>query len=108
MTLNRQALAIGPALLVSSLALGGCAAPKAAPDTSMPPPVGCGAEALAGQTGERVTGTSINAQVGGDSVRSRGIVRIIRPGDVVTQDYNENRLNLELDGADRLARAYCG
>lgn len=34
--------------------------------------------------------------------------RIIRPGDAVTEDFSPNRLNLRLDGADRLAGADCG
>ncbi len=34
--------------------------------------------------------------------------RIIRPGQAVTMDFSPARLNLLLDGNDRIVRAYCG
>ena len=36
-----------------------------------------------------------------------GPYRIIRPGDVVTADLIENRVNFELDGAGRIAAIRC-
>ncbi len=35
-------------------------------------------------------------------------VRSIRPGDVVTMDYREDRLNLRIDGQGRVEGASCG
>ncbi len=35
-------------------------------------------------------------------------VRTIRPGDMVTMDYREDRLNLELDEAGRVRDVRCG
>jgi hypothetical protein len=35
-------------------------------------------------------------------------VRVIRPGQAVTMDYSAQRLNVELDKADRVARLSCG
>lgn len=37
-----------------------------------------------------------------------GPVRIIRPGDMVTMDYNPNRINFQLDAQDRVASVTCG
>jgi hypothetical protein len=34
--------------------------------------------------------------------------RVIRPGDAVTEDFNPNRLNIRLDGADRVVAVDCG
>ena len=34
--------------------------------------------------------------------------RIIRPGQAVTMDYAPNRLNIEIDESERIARVYCG
>ncbi|SES05004.1 Peptidase inhibitor I78 family protein [Tranquillimonas rosea] len=34
--------------------------------------------------------------------------RVIRPNEMVTQDYRPDRLNLELDGEGTIIRAYCG
>jgi hypothetical protein len=42
-----------------------------------------------------------------DAAGARG-VRIIRPGMAVTMDYRAGRLNLHLDGADRITRVSCG
>lgn len=41
-------------------------------------------------------------------VESGGPVRVIRPGQGVTQDYNPSRLNLVVDGSGILTDAYCG
>ena len=38
---------------------------------------------------------------------SRGL-RWIRPGDAVTMDYREDRLNIHLDGRNRVERFACG
>jgi hypothetical protein len=35
-------------------------------------------------------------------------VRIINPGDAVTQDFSETRLNVEVDGEERIVRLSCG
>jgi hypothetical protein len=34
--------------------------------------------------------------------------RVIRPGDAVTEDYSAQRLNIRLDGADRINAVDCG
>lgn len=35
-------------------------------------------------------------------------VRLIDPGDAVTQDHQPDRLNIEFDEAGRITRVYCG
>lgn len=35
-------------------------------------------------------------------------VRVIRPGDAVTEDYSDQRLNVDLDANDRVTRLWCG
>lgn len=35
-------------------------------------------------------------------------VRIIHPGDMVTMDFNPERLNFEVDAGGRITRVYCG
>lgn len=35
-------------------------------------------------------------------------VRVIKPGDAVTDDFNEGRLNLEVDARNTIIRATCG
>ena len=35
-------------------------------------------------------------------------VRVIRPGDAVTMDYRQDRLNIELDADGKIVRFNCG
>ena len=35
-------------------------------------------------------------------------IRIIRPGDAVTEDFNPARINFVLDANERVTRVYCG
>ena len=35
-------------------------------------------------------------------------VRVIRPGDAVTMDHREDRMNIELDDDGTITRVYCG
>ena len=37
-----------------------------------------------------------------------GILRWMRPGDIVTMEFREDRLNLELDGNNRVTAIRCG
>lgn len=37
-----------------------------------------------------------------------GMVRIIRPGDFVTQDYRPERINFAIDQDERISRIFCG
>lgn len=69
----------------------------------------CGAAALQASIGKSVVGTTAqDVKVGGAPVQSKGVVRVIMPGDMVTQDFSEDRLNLEVDAAGNLVRAACG
>jgi hypothetical protein len=37
-----------------------------------------------------------------------GALRIIHPGDAVTEDFSETRLNVEVDGQETILRLSCG
>ncbi|MFD1943900.1 I78 family peptidase inhibitor [Paradevosia shaoguanensis] len=81
----------------------------ASPQPSKAPPSDCGAAALEGSIGKPVTGTTAeDVKIGDEPVLSKGQVRVIAPGDMVTQDFVEERLNLEIDAAGNLTRARCG
>lgn len=94
--------------LTAAVALAGCSSTTTPPDTSMPPPVDCGADALAGKTGQAVIGsTAQDVRVGGEAIAVPGTIRVIRPGQPVTMDFRHDRLNLEVNAAGNLVRAYC-
>lgn len=65
----------------------------------------CQAEGLADLVGRPAT-----AELGGEAMRRSGArtLRWIRPGDMVTMDFREDRLNIHLDAQHRVERLACG
>ena len=55
-------------------------------------------------------GRAASQDLGAEALRRSGsrTLRWIRPGDVVTMDYSESRLNIHLDGQGRVERFNCG
>ncbi len=85
------------AALLLGLAACNLALPEPPPTAA---PTACGAPALQGLVGQ-------------DAAVLRAMtfavqVRIIRPGDMVTEDYSEQRLNIEVDANEKISRVYCG
>jgi hypothetical protein len=60
--------------------------------------------------GQHLVGRPADAALGAEAQRvtGAGAVRWIRPGDMVTMDYREDRLNIELDERNRVKRPRCG
>jgi hypothetical protein len=88
-------------------ALAACAPMPAAPPVSSPGPSvpdaandTCNAGANAALIGQPATAL--------ERVLIMAPVRIIRPGDAVTMDFMESRINFELDQFDRIVRIFCG
>ena len=107
MTLTLRALP-----LLATLVLAACEAPTGG---TTPPPTGgdapapvvpspaddtCGAAGLASYIGQPASAL--------DTARFANPVRVIRPGDMVTMDFNPQRLNFELDDQGEIARIRCG
>ena len=90
------ALAFAPGLFLQA-----CGDIKTVLPGNMRPPelTTCGAVELQEAVGRNIS--EIDA-----TTRERA--RIIRPGQVVTMDFNTARLNIELDGEDRIKRIWCG
>ena len=66
----------------------------------------CGATRGASYLGERYSGEL--EQSIAHIVPEGGTMRAVRPGDAVTQDLRENRLNIMLDGSDIVRDLRCG
>lgn len=96
------------AVAAASIVLTACT--YVAPPAGQQPTLGdCGASILQNQIGKHVTGSSAaDIKIGGNPIQSRGLVRIFVTGQPVTQDYREERLNLETDAAGNLVSATCG
>ena len=67
--------------------------------------VTCNAEGLADLVGQ-----TASTQLGSDAMRRAGAVRLrwIRPGDVVTMEFSDQRLNIHLDARNRVESVNCG
>ena len=89
--------------------LGLLAACAAVPPDSTPPPddhaATCDASMLGWTTGQPADATLVERAKAESGART---VRTLRPGQVVTMEYLEGRLNLYLDANDRVERAACG
>lgn len=86
-----------------ALALGACtgtAPPSGGPLPLPAAPDTCGLADVAGLVGQAAS--RLPGEGGWKNVR------MIRPGQAVTMDYSPTRLNVELDGADRILRMSCG
>ena len=88
-------------LLVLPIALMGCV-PEPEPPVGDPTPVedACGASGLQDLVGQSAKKLEV--------MRFAKTVRILRPGMAVTMDYSAERLNIEIDAAERITRVSCG
>ncbi len=80
------------------LGLAACA-PVPEPDDS-PETATCGADGFQTLLGQERTAIS--------ALRFTGAVRVIGPGDMVTMDFQPQRINFETDRRGRITRIYCG
>ena len=89
-------------LLLAPLALTACVEMAPVPPAPVDPmPVNaCGALDLQFLVGERASVL--------ETMRFSQQVRVIRPGQAVTMDYSPARLNIEVNGAERITRVSCG
>lgn len=91
-------------VLVSAALLGACAAQQ----TPVQPPPSVGAcNAAAAQFAVGLPGS---AQLAGRAMQAAGAQRFrwLRPGEVVTMEYDASRLNLEVDATGKVIRVRCG
>ncbi|KKB13384.1 hypothetical protein VE25_02260 [Devosia geojensis] len=79
-------------------------------DQSLPGmgPDDCGASTLQSRIGQPVVQGAGGTSIGGVAVNAPGAIRVIAPGQPVTQDYSTGRLNLDVDASGRLVRPWCG
>lgn len=102
------------ALVATSAVIAGCA---------MPPPAGSGSSQAGGNpqaprpqqrcdtNGAQWAVGKTNTEHNVNEARKRAgayMVRVLRPGQVTTRDFNAERLNLEVDATGRIIAARCG
>lgn len=89
-----------PVIVLAALLQGCTLTPPAPVPVPMPPVGSCGAAGLQGLVGSPV------ALLPADG--PWGTLRVIRPGQMVTMDYSESRLNATVDGRDIILTLACG
>jgi len=87
-------------LLASATALTACATPEAPAMAHQ-----CNAEAASGYVGKTANAGNVEA-----ARKSAGadVARTLSPGQVVTMEYRDGRLNLHVDAASTITRITCG
>jgi hypothetical protein len=86
--------------------LAACAQPGPAPAPApMPPASACSAEPARFAVGQQATAALLE-----EARRRAGAsrARILRPGQVVTMEFDGSRLNLQVDAGDRVLAVRCG
>ena len=89
----------------------GCAPVPPAPEGAETFPVQGGTGHLCNAVkAEPLVGQAGSATVGAEALRlsGAGTLRWLRPGDIVTMEYREDRLNIELDANGRVKAVRCG
>jgi hypothetical protein len=73
------------------------------------PGAGSGGRCNSSALGDLI-GREASEALGAEALRRSGSRRLrwIRPGDIVTMDYSEQRLNIHLDAGNRVERFACG
>ncbi|KRD41984.1 proteinase inhibitor I78 [Acidovorax sp. Root275] len=96
--------------LVVAALLTGCAnqgQPPASTGTAAPPAPGgiCNAQPAQSAVGQNSTASVVESA----RVRSGAqMARILRPGQIITKEFDAQRLNLEVDGNGRILAVRCG
>jgi hypothetical protein len=76
------------------------------PPVPLPPPVaGCDARSLGWAIGERASAGVLERATLESGSQS---ARVVRPGEVVTMEFNPTRLTIEVDGRNRIVDLRCG
>ncbi|GGP18104.1 hypothetical protein GCM10010970_03200 [Silvimonas iriomotensis] len=93
--------------LVLACSLPGCASNPGPASTPAQPEAAaqCHAEAVQARVGQMAAPDQLEAL---RQQASASVLRVIKPGDAVTMDYNITRLNLEVDETGVIKRVSCG
>lgn len=95
-------------LMPALLALAACTTPVAAPVASEPVQDGkdpCNAAAVQSYVGRKADAATVESA---RKAANANMARVLVPGQMVTMEYREGRLNVHVDGANTIVRITCG
>lgn len=75
------------------------------PGTAPPPQPGCNAEAARSVVGQLATNETVEQA---RSAAGAETVRTLKPGQMVTMEYNASRLNIDVDAGNTITNVRCG
>ena len=93
-----------PVILMSMIALSGCAANSGPTPVASPLEASCNANAVQDLIGKPATTNQMDAQ----RRAGAGAVRRYETGSPVTMDFRADRLNIETDTAGTIVKLSCG
>ncbi len=95
---------------LTAVALLGCTTPASPPATSGPLPAGPSEGICNAQGAQFAIGKTAAASLVEQARQRSGsyMARVLRPNQVVTMEFNAQRLNLDVDTAGVITRARCG
>ncbi|MEO5629554.1 MAG: I78 family peptidase inhibitor [Thermomonas sp.] len=99
--MSMRLLILPVVLAAAALLVSACTTMSAAP----PVAGSCNADAVQAYTGQIATTGVIDAA---RKAAGAEMVRTLKPGQVVTMEYLEGRLNLHVDGNNAIVRGACG
>lgn len=93
---------------LAAVLLAACTTTASPPmsDTNHPQQTSCDAEAAKPQALGKVATPEVTERARKDA--GARLIRVIRPGQMVTMDYLEDRLNIDLDESDVIVNLRCG
>lgn len=96
-------------LATSALLLSAAGCMTTPADDDVPPPA-MGAGECDAAPAQGLVGETATAELGAEALRLSGArtIRWIQPGQAVTMDYRTDRLNIKLDGENRVEAITCG
>ena len=98
-------------LLGALIMTSGCAPVPPSDDPNADVPVhGRSGRVCNAARAQQLVGRQATAELGAEAMRLTGaaMMRWLRPGDIVTMEYREDRLNVELDARGRVKALRCG
>lgn len=93
--------------LMATALLAACSTPSTPPPAAVAPPPGGDCRMAAAQF---AVGRQADAPLQAEATRRAGAqtLRVLRPNQVMTMEFNAQRLNLEVDASNRVVAVRCG
>ena len=97
-----------PVLLAAAFGLAGCATPADPPmsDPNPPATASCDADAARANAIGKVATADVVEQARKDA--GARMARVLKPGQMVTMEYAEGRLNIDVDAGNVITNLRCG